>query len=421
MLTLTKIRREIITDHIMPSDLDKNDIKHGLQLKEKMLQEVTDDFIKSTVPNWKEIERDYRKRGVSDIMDKIACGEMTLDDIPKYNPVRCEVWLRWKKFEEGTLKKKKVVNFEGREVERWTYDFDRDEGYSEWIKEDKNHMFLLKDMEDILIQLQIVIIGDNCGRYFPYQDYTHPSGWYFVSDCLKFYDLDAFERYDDTTENAGKLSIPLENQEEFTRLFFKNRYGYSVYDWYLEDEDWLKSNYPDQEVRTLQCDPFRMKYDYEDENGFGTVCMMSGRQWIKTKYRTEMINVALFNIKIDNLKTTRVTIENEEEEEVVSRAAPSTPSSTTYEVQPSVPEICMVTFSRNLNGVQEKPYECTRVLKDYHIEELPPVKMTPKSAPGLYFWYWKPYEPDYYTTISKDTNFVAYFKKGKPPEDLIKK
>ena len=77
MLCLTKIRRSYIIDHVMPSDLDDKDIKHGLYLKEQMIDEINDEYIKKKYPNWKELERQFRKDGSSEFIDKIMCGEMS--------------------------------------------------------------------------------------------------------------------------------------------------------------------------------------------------------------------------------------------------------------------------------------------------------------------------------------------------------
>jgi len=56
----------------MPSDLDKNDIKNGLKIKEQMLENVTDEYIKKITPDWREKERYYRIHGLVDYIDKIS-------------------------------------------------------------------------------------------------------------------------------------------------------------------------------------------------------------------------------------------------------------------------------------------------------------------------------------------------------------
>ena len=103
MLCLTKIKRSYIIEHVKPSDLDDKDIKHGLYLKEQMIREITDDYIKQNFPNWKELERNYRKNGLVDVCDKISCGEMDYNDIVKPKVARMEVWMRWKEFKFGDV------------------------------------------------------------------------------------------------------------------------------------------------------------------------------------------------------------------------------------------------------------------------------------------------------------------------------
>lgn len=297
MLTLTKIRREILIDHVMPSDLDKDDIKHGLQLKEEMLSKITDDYIKQTIPDWREIERDYRKRGISDIMDKIMCGEMSLDDIPKPQPIKCETWLRWKKFNPDSFNS--VTK---------KYDFDTEEGFSDWIKQDENMEIELKTREqDIMVQMQIVLDGECCDRYFPYQSYNFNNGWEFVDDNVKLYDCANWDRNEDGTLKYGPYEDVDMKNDEFYRLFFRNKKGYPVYNWFYEDETWNEANYPGRKVSTILCDIFRMKYcgektfqDYEEfELGQYPVAMLTGHQWVKRSYKCEMLNNAIFTIKYD--------------------------------------------------------------------------------------------------------------------------
>jgi len=525
MLTLTRMRRELISDHVMPSDLDKKDIKHGLQLKEKMLLETTDEYIKSTIPNWKEIERDYRKRGVSDYMDKIVCGEMTLDDIPVPEGAKFEVWLRYKPFSTEKI--------DGE------YDFNRggsslngEGGYCKWIKEDEVHSFHLTDVDDYLMQMMIVIIGDEAGRYFPYEDYTHQSGWYHMSDELDVYDPETFDIVKDQHNQDVLIADP------FVKLFFSVRIGFSEYNWFKEDNDFIMENYqhyivdgefvgdvyvvdeskkslvlndgiafnserkrtfnesdviyttstkcakktrytqvdkdiiqkPEEpteyfklisgdyvlcsdtdfniiggvknwkndidyyfwdgsadsivkaerdsgihftysmlskEIRTVLCHPFRVKYNDINVGQFGTAMVMSGRQWMKRKYKTDMINAVMFSINIDNTKGTRIVVNDG------SRSAAKSSNSKENEFDVELPELDVVTvaFCRKIDGKIEKPYTSTKTLKDSPMESVPPVNWDPPPKPG-YTWAWYGKAPDYETPISSDTTYIAVFTKG---------
>jgi len=284
MLTLTKMYRANIIDHVMPSDLDKNDIKHGLYLKEKMLAEMTDDHVKELNPDWKEKERYYKKHGLSDYMEKIFCGEMELDEVPKPKIAQFECWLRHKPYDPNdnclddydyhcedpncSVEDKNPLN----------------DGYCEWIKPNKLGVFEFMDLKDEVFQMQIAIIGENAGKYFPYQDYTHSSGWEYVSNDILQYDF----------ENGM--------DEEFFRLFFRLRKGYQHYSWTYENTEWNNANYPGKEVRTIMCDPFRIKYT--DTSDSGTVALLTGKQWLRVRYPVDMIGVSVFTIKIDNLKPT---------------------------------------------------------------------------------------------------------------------
>lgn len=396
MLTLTKMKRAYVIDHIMPSDLDKNNIKHGLKLKEEMIAKITDDYIKSIIPEWRQIERDYRKRGVSQYMEKVNCGEMELDDIPKPSAINYDVWIRWKNFSMSDYNNNEyyglkdydyvMVPFEkltchitrydeDDEDENFTYKlmtwnnnhytyenviesesetesnntlyefaeaehnyrlkvtrpnsevyydlydkddnvlyFDkgkikiecaneyRDGGYSEWIKNEENREFNFKDMKDTVFQMKIVLYGDNYDRYFPCQDYTHNNGWVYVSDELDLYDFE-----------AGL-------NEPFYRMFFRNRPGYgdiTYKGWFWENINWFRVNYPrlvDEDKKkvyalTIQSDPFRCKYnkpppDPMDKDGFvdGSRVLLTGRQWVKTKYLVNMYTICNYSIHIDNTK-----------------------------------------------------------------------------------------------------------------------
>lgn len=299
MLCLTRIKRSYIIEHVMPSDLDDKDLKHGLYLKEKMIQEMTDDYIKENFPNWKELERNYRKNGISDVADKLTCGEMSYSDVVKPKVARIEIWMRWKEFKEGVVQPhpKDPDGFKRYE----TYDFDRMSGYSEWIKSDENSIFHMQNVRDIMVQFQIAIIGENAIRYYPFQDMSHYSGFQYVQDDIKIYDPQVWPRTDDTSEIIGSIGA----QEEYYRLFFKNYKGYYELDDelpFIEDyEEWINANYPDKkEVRTLQTDPFRIKYDPVINYPKGTYCTLTGQQWIKTNYKTEMLNLVSFKLNINN-------------------------------------------------------------------------------------------------------------------------
>lgn len=291
MLCLTKIKRSYIIDHVMPSDLDDKDIKNGLYLKEQMLEKITDDYIKEKYPDWKELERRYRKNGLSDVIDKIMCGEATPDNFKETKPIRCEIWMRTKEFKEGEIipKHRDPDAFERYE----TYDFDRLTGYSEWIKQFDDTTFELDHTTDIMIQFQLAIIGEYSIRYYPFQDATHYNGFTFVDDNIHIYNPQVWDRNDD-----GTLVTDISNQEEYYRLFFKNYKGYYTFEFEDDYTDWINANYPNEKVRTLQTDPMRLKCD-EPENPMGTYFVLSGQQWIKTNYITEVMNIATFRINID--------------------------------------------------------------------------------------------------------------------------
>ncbi len=294
MLCLTKIKRSYIIDHVMPSDLDDTDIKNGLYLKEKMLEEVTDDYIKEKYPNWKEIEREYRKNGLTDTIDKIMCGEMDSVDLTRSEPVRCDVWMRYKEFKTGEVRKKA---YDPDDIERYeVYDFDRLEGYSSWKKQGENDVFDLKDVSDIMVQFQLAIIGKYAIRYYPFQDASHYNGFFFVNDLIHIYNPQLWERH---PEN-GMLTSDIDKQSEYYRLFFKNYKGYYTYEFESDYDDWIEEEYPGETVRTLQTDPIRIKCD-SSGNAKGDFLTLSGRQWIKTKYIKETSSAAVFSLKIDNL------------------------------------------------------------------------------------------------------------------------
>jgi len=292
MLCLTRIKRSYVIDHVMPSDLDDKDIKHGLFLKEKMIQEITDDYIKEHFPNWKELERSYRKNGIYDICDKLMCGEMTSDDIIKPKTIETDVWLRWKLFTIGDIIEKDYgEDFIGRYE---TYDFDRLDGYGDWVKSNENYIFSLSNVSDIMVQFMLVIKGDNAKRYYPYQDMNHYSGFQFVPNELKIYDPQVWSR----DYHTGKIIGSISNQEEYYRFFFKDYMGYYEYDdFFKEDNSWINQNYPNIEIRTLRTDPIRILYDVNSDIKFSTI---NARQWIKINYKTVYENLTSFKLNINN-------------------------------------------------------------------------------------------------------------------------
>jgi len=390
MLTLTKMKRAYVIDHIMPSDLDKNNIKNGLKLKEEMIDSITDDYIKEIIPDWKQIERDYRKRGVSDIMEKINCGELTLDDIQRPNPIKYDVWIRWKDFdvnaynadpmyglkdydyvlnpfnklvchitdEDNAEVNNKLMSLDnnryvfvleigeegGNEIntpdnmyyylEKLDHNYSlkiyrRDteissylisnindnilyfnkgkikveclneyrDGYSEWHKfDDTTREYNFTNKRDTVFQMKIVLYGDNHDRYAPFQNYEINNGWNYISDNIDLYDFE-----------AGM-------NEPFYRLFFRNKSGYGdiMYKgWHWENYNWFKNNYPflvDETNRnvnasTILCDPFRVKYNQPPPKGnmIGSRELLSGRQWVKSKYLCDMYLLCNFSIHIDNV------------------------------------------------------------------------------------------------------------------------
>lgn len=293
MLCLTKIKRSYIIDHVMPADLDNVDIKHGLYLKEKMLEEVTDDYIKEKYPNWKELERQYRKNGLTDTIDKIMCGEMDSLEFKKTEPVRCEIWMRYKEFKQGEIRPKSHSADEFSRYE--VYDFDRLDGYSDWIKQGINDAFDLKNVSDIMIQFQMAIIGKYAIRYYPFQDSSHYNGFSFVNDHIHVYNPQVWNR-----DNVGKIIGGVNDQDEYYRLFFKNYKGYYTFEFEDDYNDWIELHYPNENVRTIQTDPIRIKCD-RSENQNGDFFTLTGRQWIKTKYITEVVNVGVFKLNINNI------------------------------------------------------------------------------------------------------------------------
>jgi hypothetical protein len=220
MLILTKMKRSFIIDHVMPSDLDKNDIKNGLKIKEQMLENVTDEYIKKITPDWREKERYYRIHGLVDYIDKINCGEMSITELPKYKPVQCDVWLRYKQF-NITDYNSNISTYGKRDYDYPPLDPSQPDitprnGYCDWIKQDNESTFVLQKPDgemflDTVFQLQIVIYGDNHRRYFPFQDYKHSNGWYSITpmDKVDIYDFEA--------------GI----EKPFYRLFFRNKKGYA--------------------------------------------------------------------------------------------------------------------------------------------------------------------------------------------------
>jgi hypothetical protein len=302
MLTLTKMKRSFIIDHIMPSDLDSENIKNGLKIKEEMIAQITDDYIKSTVPDWKDKEIYYRNHGLSKYIEKINCGEMSINDVPKPQPIKCDVWIRYKTYDENEYLNN--PNYCKRDYDFPPLDGSKDivprNGYGNWIKQDENGEFYLRNSDGsrflrTIFQMQIVIYGDNHRRYYPYQDYNHTNGWYSVSDDIDIYDFEA--------------GI----QKPFYKLFFRNKKGYSdnvtFNGWNWEDLDWFKINYPhlvvDNKVNatTLLCDPFGVNYKEPpaiSEDFSGSYVVLPGRQWLKINYPVEMVAYCPFTIKIDN-------------------------------------------------------------------------------------------------------------------------
>lgn len=313
MLCLTKIKRSYIIEHVMPSDLDDKDIKHGLYLKEKMIQEMTDDYVKKNFPNWKQIERQYRKNGLVDICDKLTCGEMDPNDIVKPKSVRTEIWMRMKPFEIGTIEPHPKDPDEFLRYE--AYDFDRLDRYSEWSRSDENNIFHLENINDIMIQFQLAIIGENAIRYYPFQDLSHYNGFSFVQDELKIYDPQNWDRADnslligasdfESESIIERTQRAIDHEEEYYRFFFKNYKGYYNYQFKDDYDEWIREQYPNEkEVRTLQTDPFRIKYveDPKKEYPQGMYCSITGKQWIKTNYKTEILNLTTFKVNINNTR-----------------------------------------------------------------------------------------------------------------------
>lgn len=302
MLTLTKMRRSFIIDHIMPSDLDPENIKNGLKIKEEMISKITDDYIKNTIPDWKDKERYYRLHGLSEYIEKVNCGEMDLNELPKKSSIKCDVWLRYKKYNVEEYKTN--PDYCKRDYDFPPMDGSPDvtprNGYGEWIKQNEKSEINLRNSDGsrflkTIFQLQIVMYGDNHRRYFPYQDYNHTNGWYSVTDDIDIYDFEA------------GINKP------FYKLFFRNKKGYAdnvtFNGWNWEDVEWFKKNYPQLvnedkvNATTLLCDPFGVNYKEPEPMSpefSGSRIILPGRQWLRCKYPVEMIAYCPFTINIDN-------------------------------------------------------------------------------------------------------------------------
>lgn len=296
------MRRSYIIDHVMPSDLDNENIKNGLKIKEEMINQITDDYIKSTVKDWKDKEIYYRSRGISQYMEKINCGEMNINDLPKNKCVKCDVWLRYKDYNNDEYLNN--PDYCKRDYDFPPIDGSNDitprNGYCDWIKQDNKGEFYLKKPNNgkflkTIFQMQIVIYGDNHRRYFPFQDYNHTNGWYSVSEDIDIYDFEA------------GIDQP------FYKLFFRNKKGYAdnvtFNGWNWEDVDWFKEHYPNLVVdnvvnaTTLLCDPFYIDYKEPEpisEDFSGSSVILPGRQWLKIKNPVEMVTYCPFTINIDN-------------------------------------------------------------------------------------------------------------------------
>lgn len=251
MLKLTSRYRKNIIDHVMPSDLDPDDIKHGLYLKELMIDEITDDYVKKNVPNWEDVEKQ------TEDIPSFLNGEIENEDLKKFEAVKTELWYHTKR--------------------------KLDDEWSDWKQATPEGLIEFSKITDFYIQMKIVIRGDNCDRYYPLHDYSHPSGWEYKSDDI--------HQYSPKTKNPN---------EEFWRLFFKNRPGYDEFDWHKEDVEWNQQHYGDEKVFTLLCDVFQLRY--VSPQYYGSTAVLSGKQWLQCDYQGKtMYSVVLITIKIDNM------------------------------------------------------------------------------------------------------------------------
>ena len=97
MNILTKSYRKNIIDNVFPSDLNKEDIKLGLKAKEELLNNITDEYVQSILPNYKEIQETISNLGITeDEYQKYMTGDLSIDKInlPNEAKVLVEIYAK---------------------------------------------------------------------------------------------------------------------------------------------------------------------------------------------------------------------------------------------------------------------------------------------------------------------------------------
>ena len=119
MNEMTRIYRQNIINNVYPSDLCKDDIKKGLQLKEDMINAITDEYVNQICPNHQNILDNLANYGISvDDYEKYANGDISISDIKLPENTTCSLYIFPKKKNDNI---KSSLKIKGHELENNTW------------------------------------------------------------------------------------------------------------------------------------------------------------------------------------------------------------------------------------------------------------------------------------------------------------
>ena len=184
MNLLTKSYRKNIIDNVYPSDLNKEDIKLGLKAKEELLNNITDEYVKTILPNCDEIEENIKKLGITeDEFDQYMNGEISIDKInlPKEASISVEVYAEYPETETSNIPNK-----------TWS-------PYKETITFQKPSTWTT-------LKFRITISGDNFDKYYfaNEPDLGMVSGWIVLPDDYNNEDPESEIKMDDVNFSVEK-------------------------------------------------------------------------------------------------------------------------------------------------------------------------------------------------------------------------
>lgn len=206
MNILTKSYRKNIIDNVFPSDLNKEDIKLGLKAKEELLNNITDEYVQSILPNYKEIQETISNLGITeDEYQKYMTGDLSIDKInlPKEAKVLVEIYAKHPEDE--------VTNIPN--------------GWSEY----KETITFQKPSTWKELKIRITISGDNFDKYYfeNNPEYGMNSKWMVLPENCEMDPVEFKEESRDSNKISyitNNISFNLNGESEFSGIYLYNQW-----------------------------------------------------------------------------------------------------------------------------------------------------------------------------------------------------